>query len=90
MTKVAQGFLDLVKRSQLVEEDQLQAFLTKFRADHGAELPERQEAQAEAQEREAGAEAGGRPQRTADGQLAQRARPRRADRSVPGPSPRGR
>ena len=48
MTKVAQSFLDLVKRSLLVEEDQLQEFLTQFRAEHSGELPERQEALAEA------------------------------------------
>ncbi|MGI9430458.1 MAG: serine/threonine protein kinase [Bythopirellula sp.] len=48
MTKVAQSFLDLVKRSLLVEEDQLQEFLTDYRAKHGVELPERQEALAEA------------------------------------------
>lgn len=47
MTKVAQSFLDLVKRSLLVEEDQLQEFLSKFREQHGGELPERQEALAE-------------------------------------------
>ncbi|MEM8944186.1 MAG: protein kinase [Planctomycetota bacterium] len=43
MTKVAQGFLDLVKRSQLVEEDQLQAFLEKLRTKGGGRLPESQE-----------------------------------------------
>jgi len=48
MTKVAQGFLELVKRSRLVEEDQLQEFLSKYRGQHGDELPERQEALAEA------------------------------------------
>ena len=48
MTKVAQSFLDLVKRSLLVEEDQLQEFLTQFRAEHGGKLPEKQEAFAEA------------------------------------------
>jgi len=48
MTKVAQSFLDLVKRSQLVEEDQLEKFLAEFRAQNGDELPERQEALAEA------------------------------------------
>lgn len=47
MTKVAQSFLDLVKRSGLVEDDQLKEFLTKYRKQHG-ELPERQEALAEA------------------------------------------
>ena len=47
MTKASQSFLDLVKRSQLVEADQLQEFLDKYRAEHG-ELPERQEALAEA------------------------------------------
>lgn len=48
MTKVAQSFLDLVKRSQLVEADQLQEFLDKYRAEHSKDLPERQEALAEA------------------------------------------
>ncbi|NOZ39603.1 MAG: serine/threonine protein kinase [Planctomycetes bacterium] len=48
MTKVAHSFLELVKRSQLVEEDQLQEFLTQFREKHGGELPERSEAFAEA------------------------------------------
>ena len=48
MTKVAQSFLDLVKRSQLVEEDQLETFLKEFRAQHSGALPERQEAIAEA------------------------------------------
>jgi len=48
MTKAAQSFLDLVKRSQLVEEDQLEKFLAEFRAQNGDELPERQEALAEA------------------------------------------
>ncbi|NOY42951.1 MAG: serine/threonine protein kinase [Planctomycetes bacterium] len=44
---VAHSFLDLVKRSQLVEADQLDKFLKKFRAQHGG-LPERQEALADA------------------------------------------
>ena len=44
---VAQGFLDLVKRSQLVEEDQIAKFLENYRKNHG-ELPERQEAVADA------------------------------------------
>jgi len=44
---VAQSFLDLVKRSRLIEEDQLEKFLKEYRASHG-ELPERQEAIAEA------------------------------------------
>ncbi len=44
---VARSFLDLVKRSQLVGSDQLEKFLKEFRAQHG-ELPERQEAIAEA------------------------------------------
>ncbi len=48
MTKVAQSFLDLVKRSKLVEEDQLEEFLAEYRKQHGEELPERQEALAEA------------------------------------------
>ncbi len=38
----AQSFLDLVKRSTLVEEDQLQEFIGKYRAEHGG-LPEKQE-----------------------------------------------
>ena len=48
MTKVAHSFLDLVKRSQLVEEDQLQEFLSEYHKQHGEKLPERQEALAEA------------------------------------------
>lgn len=48
MTKVAQSFLDLVKRSLLVEEDQLQEFLTQFREKHDGKLPENQEKLAEA------------------------------------------
>lgn len=48
MTKVAQSFLDLVKRSRLVEDDQLQEFVSKYRVQHGDALPERQEALAEA------------------------------------------
>lgn len=44
---VAQSFLDLVKRSELVEEDQLAKFLANYREKYG-ELPERQEAVAEA------------------------------------------
>ena len=48
MTKVAQSFLDLVKRSQLVEDDQLQEFLTQFRTEHSGKLPEKQESLAEA------------------------------------------
>ena len=44
---VAQSFLDLVKRSQLVEEDQLAKFLENYQKRDG-ELPERQEAVAEA------------------------------------------
>lgn len=48
MTKVAQSFLDLVKRSLLVEEDQLQEFLTQFRAKHDGKLPKSQEKLAEA------------------------------------------
>ena len=48
MTKEAQSFLDLVKRSLLVEEDQLQEFLTQFRTEHGGKLPKKQEALAEA------------------------------------------
>jgi serine/threonine protein kinase len=45
---VAQSFLDLVRRSQLVEEDQLEKFLTAYQKANGGELPERQEALAEA------------------------------------------
>ncbi len=45
---VAQSFLDLVKRSQLVEKDQLSKFLDKYRKEHDGKLPERQEALAEA------------------------------------------
>ena len=45
---VAQSFLDLVKRSQLVEEDRLTKFLDKYRESHDGQLPERQEALAEA------------------------------------------
>ncbi len=52
MTKAAQSFLDLVKRSLLVEEDQLQEFLTQFRAQssagHDGKIPENQEKLAEA------------------------------------------
>ncbi len=48
MTKVAQSFLDLVKRSQLVEDDQLQEFLTQFRTEHSGKLPEKKDALAEA------------------------------------------
>lgn len=48
MSKDAQGFLDLVKRSQLVEDDQLQSFLANYRETHGEELPQRPEALADA------------------------------------------
>ena len=49
MTKVAQSFLDLVKRSQLVEDDQLQEFLLdRLRKKHGGSLPEPHQAHAEA------------------------------------------
>ncbi|MCG8449089.1 MAG: serine/threonine protein kinase [Pirellulales bacterium] len=44
---VAQSFLDLVTRSQLVEEDQLKEFVENYHSKQG-ELPERQEAIAEA------------------------------------------
>lgn len=47
MAKVAQSFLDLVKRSQLVEDDRLQEFLDDYRKQHGS-LPEQQEVLAEA------------------------------------------
>ncbi len=45
---VAQSFLDLVRRSQLIEEDQLDKFLAKYLASCGGTLPERQEAISEA------------------------------------------
>jgi serine/threonine-protein kinase len=45
---VAQSFLDLVRRSQLVEEDQLEKFLAEYRKANDGGLPERQEALAEA------------------------------------------
>ena len=45
---VANSFLDLVKRSQLVEKDRLAKFLDEYRAAHDGQLPERQEALAEA------------------------------------------
>lgn len=45
---VAQSFLDYVRRSQLVEDDQLDKFLDKYRQANGGKLPERQEAMAEA------------------------------------------
>ena len=49
MSKVVdQSFLDLVRRSQLVEEDQLSKFLANYEIEHGQEFPERQEALAEA------------------------------------------
>lgn len=44
---VAQSFIDLVKRSRLIEEDQLEKFIEKFEKEHGG-LPERQEALSEA------------------------------------------
>lgn len=44
---MTQSFLDLVKRSQLVEEDQLSKFQEDYRQRHG-ELPERQDAVAAA------------------------------------------
>lgn len=46
MTKVVaqnQNFIDLVKRSQLVEEEQLERFLAKLRTENGGKLPETQE-----------------------------------------------
>jgi len=44
MTKaVAQSFLDLVRRSQLIEEDQLERFLGKLRTENDGVLPEKQE-----------------------------------------------
>lgn len=45
---VAQSFLDLVKRSKLVEEDRLAKFIVQYREAHDGDLPERQEALAEA------------------------------------------
>lgn len=45
---VERSFLDLVRRSQLIEEDQLQKFLNEYHAQYGETLPERQEALAEA------------------------------------------
>lgn len=48
MSKAAQSFLDLVKRSQLVEKDQLSKFVDKYRQENDGKLPERQEALAEA------------------------------------------
>ena len=45
---VAQSFLDFVRRSQLVEEDRLDKFLAKYRKANDDQLPERQEALAEA------------------------------------------
>ncbi|QEG35002.1 serine/threonine-protein kinase [Bythopirellula goksoeyrii] len=51
MTKVVaqnQNFVDLVKRSQLVEEEQLERFLAKLRKENGGKLPETQEALAKA------------------------------------------
>ena len=45
---VAESFLDLVKRSQLVEKDRLEKFLKDFRKQHGEDLPERPEAISEA------------------------------------------
>jgi len=45
---VAESFLDLVRRSQLVEKDRLETFLADFRKQHGEDLPERPEAISEA------------------------------------------
>ncbi|TWU25921.1 serine/threonine-protein kinase [Bythopirellula polymerisocia] len=39
----AQKFVELVKRSQLVEEEQLERFLAKLRTENGGKLPEKQE-----------------------------------------------
>ncbi len=44
----AQSFIDLVKRSQLIEEEQLDRFLAKLRAASGGTLPDTQEALAQA------------------------------------------
>lgn len=41
---VAESFLDLVRRSELVEKDQLDQFLDDYRKQFGEELPERPEA----------------------------------------------
>jgi len=49
MTKtVSQSFLDFVRRSQLVEEDQLERFLDMVRARNDGKLPEKQETLANA------------------------------------------
>ncbi len=45
---VAQSFLDLVRRSQLIEEDQLDKFLAEFTARHDGSMPEAQEKLADA------------------------------------------
>ena len=37
----AQNFVDLVKRSQLVEEEQLERFLAKLRTENGGKLPDK-------------------------------------------------
>ena len=44
----AQSFLDFVRRSQLVEEDQLDKFLAEYLKTNDGKLPERQEALSEA------------------------------------------
>jgi len=41
---VANSFLDLVRRSQLVEKDHLEKFLAEYHRQHGKDLPERSEA----------------------------------------------
>jgi len=45
---MSQSFLDFVRRSQLVEEDQLETFLADYKKNNGGKLPERQEALSEA------------------------------------------
>ncbi len=45
---VAESFLDLVRRSKLIEKDQLAKFLDAYRKQYGEELPERPEAISEA------------------------------------------
>ena len=44
----AQSFIDLVKRSQLIEEEQLERYLVKLRAKTDGSLPDTQEAMAQA------------------------------------------
>ena len=44
----AQNFIDLVKRSQLVEEEQLERFLAKLRTEKNGKVLEKQETLAKA------------------------------------------